>query len=143
MATTEVRDLQESNLIEALRHVDRLREVAQMMEVIRGYYCLPIMVGSGYRGRELNRRVKGSKNSAHCRAEACDFNILTMKSVLGRTEILHWIWKESGIKFRQLIIEAGCIHIALPRGDGYDGQVFEYDVNTGKRVWLHKPEAMK
>ncbi len=144
MCVTEVRHLQDANEKEAMEYTAVLKRVCEeLLEPIRKHYCLPIVVTSGYRGRELNKLIGGSSRSAHCWGQAVDFNILTMRSGLGRSEIVEWIHRESHLDFRQLILEAGCVHISLPRGDDMDGQVFEYNVKTKKKTWIRKPGGMK
>ena len=53
--------------------VERLRYVAQCLEGIRTILGVPIVVTSGYRCPELNRRIGGAKTSQHVRGEAADW----------------------------------------------------------------------
>ena len=140
LTKTQVRHLLGLNRLEGAKHVERLTEVCtKLLEPIRLHYSLPVVVNSGYRCKELNEAIGGSPFSQHCQGEAADFDVMTMNTEEGRKEVMHWIWKESGILFRQLILEYGCIHISLPHGDGKDFQVFELDMGTWEKKWWSTP----
>ncbi len=53
--------------------VSRLVNTAHKLEIIRFRLGHPITIPSGYRSPELNRKIGGSKNSAHCTGDAVDF----------------------------------------------------------------------
>jgi hypothetical protein len=46
----------------------------KVFEPIREHFGVPIHISSGYRSAALNRAVKGSSSSQHCRAEAMDID---------------------------------------------------------------------
>lgn len=46
----------------------------KVFEPIREHFGVPIHISSGYRSAALNRAVKGSASSQHCRAEAMDID---------------------------------------------------------------------
>lgn len=120
----------EANRKEAKIFEKSLARVAQeLLDPIRENFDLSITINSGFRGRTLNEAVGGSSTSQHCLGEAADFNVRGYESRAGQIDIIRWILK-SGIKFRQLLLERGCIHISLPHGDHKDGEVAEYNVKT-------------
>jgi zinc D-Ala-D-Ala carboxypeptidase len=46
----------------------------KVFEPIREHFGVPIHISSGYRSAALNRAVKGSASSQHCKAEAMDID---------------------------------------------------------------------
>jgi len=50
-----------------------LQELLRRLNLFRQMYGMPMIVTSGYRPAALNKRVGGSKKSAHMTCEACDF----------------------------------------------------------------------
>lgn len=52
-----------------------VQKVAEQMQVIRDFFGVPIRVNSGYRTPKYNKKIKGSKNSQHMKATACDFKV--------------------------------------------------------------------
>lgn len=90
-------------------------------------YWGAVKITSGHRSPAVNKAVKGSPTSQHCRGEAADFKPLEADIDL----VFKWIVKESGIKFGQAILEkvggAAWIHISLPRKDKPNQQALTYD----------------
>ena len=87
----------------------------------------PVSVHSGYRCGPLNRAVGGAAGSQHLKFQAADFHV----DGHDLTEIWTWIWRDSGLKFGQLILEGwgggapGWIHLSLgaPWRAANNGQV--------------------
>ena len=46
-----------------------------VFEPLRSYLNTPIKINSGYRSAQLNKMIKGSLTSQHCKAEALDLHI--------------------------------------------------------------------
>lgn len=113
LTRTRQADLQDVNRREALDYIDRLKLVAQMLEVIRAKFGV-VRVNSGFRGPALNAATKGaSPTSQHCKGEAAD---IVCPAVT--VDVLHrWIVVESGIAFGQCILEkppgSAWLHISL------------------------------
>jgi hypothetical protein len=104
--------LQDANRQEALPYVERLKAVAEMLEVIRSRFG-PVRVSSGFRGPAVNAAVGGSASSQHCKGEAADITCASCD-----VETLHrWIVTESGLRFGQCILEKppgkAWVHISL------------------------------
>jgi len=136
LTSTSRADLLEANRAEARGHLKALRAVAtDLLQPIRDHFG-PLVVSSGYRGKALNAAVGGSATSQHCAGEAADFNVVGKTDEAGQLEVMRWVVKESGIRFRQLLLERGCIHISLPHMDAQDGEVARYDVPTKTKVRL-------
>lgn len=91
-----------------------------MLELI--FYCLqpirdklkrPIIVTSGYRGKELNKIIGGVHNSQHCKGQAVDIKINGM-----RPDELSDFIHNSGVEYDQLIVEYGSwVHLSYNRGN--------------------------
>ena len=110
---TRKADLQDVNRREARDYFDKLKLVAEMLEVIRAKFGV-VRVTSGFRGPALNAATKGaSATSQHCKGEAADF----VCPAVTVDELHKWIVTESGIAFGQCILEKppgkAWIHISL------------------------------
>lgn len=93
--------------------LDHLRSTAFRMENVRTLLGHPITVNSGYRGPEVNMAVRGVSTSAHCLGYAVDFTCPGFGSPLEVADEL----AASEIKFDQLILEYGWVHLSFdPRG---------------------------
>jgi uncharacterized protein YcbK (DUF882 family) len=88
-------DLQDANRREARDYYDRLKLVAQMLEVIRAKFGA-VRVNSGFRGPAVNAAVGGSATSQHSKGEAAD---IVCPAVT--VDVLHrWIVVESSLNNR-------------------------------------------
>lgn len=132
LTKTEVRDLLEANRVEAQAFIGPLTRVAdELLEPIRALFKKPITINSGFRGKKLNKKVGGSETSQHCLGEAVDFVIAgnDTNELLEQAAIR--IYKElPKLKFGQLLVEYGCLHISL----GTKREIAKYDVPTKKKV---------
>lgn len=111
-----------------------------ILEPIRNYYKVPLIINSGFRGPTLNKRVGGTKTSDHTcimGAAAADF------TVKGRTvdEVFKDIISgKIGIIYRQVINEKhSWIHIASLRfpfneDDKYLDKLITEDAKTYKKI---------
>jgi hypothetical protein len=100
--------------------IEKLHFTMAGMERIRALLGVPIKVNSGYRSEELNRAVKGSKNSQHMKGEACDFVCPAFGTPL---EVCVHLWPNIKILgIDQLIYENTWIHVSFtlnPRHEVY------------------------
>ena len=90
--------------------IDSLKAVANALETIRKRIGAPILISSGYRSQELNKKIPGSaKNSAHTRGAAVDFIAPAYGDPLKICkEIMN-----SGLMFDQLIYEGTWVHLGI------------------------------
>ena len=66
MTRTSQAALADVNRAEALAYLPALRELAAMLEVIRGHFGKPLKINSGFRGASVNAGTPGaSKTSQH------------------------------------------------------------------------------
>jgi hypothetical protein len=104
--------LQDANRREARDYTDKLKLVAEMLEVIRAKFGA-VRVNSGFRGPAVNRAVGGSSSSQHSKGEAADI----VCPAVTVDELHRWIVCESGIAFGQCILEkpggSAWVHISL------------------------------
>jgi len=104
--------LQDANRREARDYIDKLKLVAEMLEVIRAKFGA-VRVNSGFRGPAVNQAVGGSPSSQHSKGEAAD--IVCPSTTVD--ELHRWIVTESGLKFGQCILEkpagSAWVHISL------------------------------
>jgi hypothetical protein len=72
-----------------LEHLKSMITVAEKcFEPLREWYGKPLRVNSFYRGKDLNKAVKGSATSQHCKGEAIDIDA---GSVEENKKIHDWI----------------------------------------------------
>lgn len=97
----------------------------------------PIVVTSGYRSPDLNRKIGGSTTSHHCYGYAADFEVLGMDN----RELAIYI--RDNMKFTQLILEfydgrpdSGWVHCAYNASD-LKGQVLTASKVKGKTQYTN------
>lgn len=83
------------------QHLKAMKLVAEKcFEPLREWYGEPLRINSFYRGNALNKAVKGSKTSQHCKGEAIDIDA---GSIDENEKIYNWI--KENLDFTQLINE--------------------------------------
>jgi len=103
--------------------VDALSSLCQrVLEPVRVYYGVPFSPSSGYRSKELNDILGGSKDSQHCKCEAADFSIPGIANI----DVAEWM--RDNVEFDQLILEyydhgnpcSGWVHVSFVSSPGID-----------------------
>jgi zinc D-Ala-D-Ala carboxypeptidase len=57
-------------------HIENLKAICEhIFEPIRAEFRVPIYISSGYRSKDLNKAIKGSATSQHCKGEALDLDV--------------------------------------------------------------------
>lgn len=85
-------------------HIENFKLLAEkIFEPIRNHFNVPIRISSGYRSKELNAKIGGSKSSQHCKGEAIDID-MDGTSITNK-EIFEYI--KNNLPFDQLIYEFG------------------------------------
>lgn len=92
--------------------IRNLVNTAEKMQEVRDFLGHPITITSGFRCKELNHWLAGSRNSQHIEGEAIDFICPGFGSLPDIAEAII----TSGIEFDQLILEPSWIHISFSRG---------------------------
>lgn len=103
------------------RNIERL--CTHLLDPIREAVGRPILVNSGYRSPEHNRRVRGSPTSDHLRGLAADIRIAGLSGEELKKLILPAITQRR-LSFDQLIVYPGFVHISYRPGEENRGMVF-------------------
>jgi len=86
-------------------HLENLKLIAEnIFEPIREHFKKPIGISSGYRSQRLNKAVKGSAISDHCKGKALDIDADIFGGLTNK-EIFDYI--KDNLEFKQLIWEYG------------------------------------
>jgi len=120
-------------------HIENLKVLAaNIFEPIRAHFNVPIHISSGYRSEELNRAIKGSKTSQHCKGEAVDLDM--DGTTVSNYEIFDFI--NDNLKFDQLIWEFGTkenpswVHVSFAANGKQRGQVLRAVQRGTKTAYL-------
>jgi len=120
-------------------HIENLKVLAaNIFEPIRAHFNVPIHISSGYRSDELNRAIKGSKTSQHCKGEAVDIDM--DGTGISNYQIFDFI--NDNLKFDQLIWEFGTkenpswVHVSFAANGKQRGQVLRAVQRGTKTAYL-------
>jgi zinc D-Ala-D-Ala carboxypeptidase len=112
---------------------------SMILEPIRSHFNTPVLVNSGYRCPRLNTAIGGAKTSQHKDFEAADIKLVGV----GVKEVFEWVYKESNIRFGQMILEGYSkgnptwVHISLGypwREQDKCGQVLTWNEEDGYKL---------
>ena len=94
--------------------IDNLERLAFFLEQVRKLFNKPLLISSGYRSREVNEAIGGSKTSQHCEGCAADFNVKGISpSAVVRAIV------DGNIPYDQVILEFDSwVHISIPNVKG-------------------------
>jgi len=109
---------------------DNLERLAFFLEQVRKVFNKPFLISSGYRSKEVNESVGGSKTSQHCEGCAADFNVKGVSPDAVVRAIVN-----ADIPYDQVILEFDSwVHISVPtvKGSTPRKQALVID-NKGKR----------
>ena len=82
-----------------------LANICRWLEVLREKVAQPIIINSGYRSPQLNRKVGGVAGSNHLTGCAVDIRVLGAEQLIRYANILLDYADESGQDFDELLIE--------------------------------------
>jgi len=111
----------------------------EILEPVRAKFEKPIMINSGYRSLEVNRKLGSSDSSQHTKGQAVDFEIAGIHNL----KVAHWI--KDNCDYDQLILEfykpteknAGWIHVSYNEKGSNRKKVLTFD---GKSYENELPE---
>jgi hypothetical protein len=110
MTKTSNAALQDLNRKKALGFENKLKELAELMELIRTAIGGPLEIHSGYRCPELNGVTPGSSDrSQHMKGEACDYSLPGQATEAGMEALFQKTLQtllDQGLMFGQLIKES-------------------------------------
>ena len=109
--------------------MDNVKRMCEKLEEVRSLFGKPIKITSFYRCPELNKKVGGSKTSAHMNGLACDFTVKGLAVEDAFSNI-----KSSKITFDQLILESSKTSTWIHLGVEKDGDKPRQMVMSGTKT---------
>ena len=85
--------------------IANLKRVCGWLEVLRKRYGKPIIINSGYRSPQLNKKIGGVPTSNHLTGCAVDIRVADVEQLIRYANILLDYAKESHQQFDELLIE--------------------------------------
>jgi hypothetical protein len=85
--------------------IANLKRVCGWLEVLRERYGAPIIINSGYRSLQLNKKIGGVPTSNHLTGCAADIRVSGMEQLIRYAAILLDYADESNQEFDELLIE--------------------------------------
>ena len=85
--------------------IANMKRLCQWLEVLRKRYNAPIIINSGYRSPQLNKKIGGVANSNHLTGCAVDIRVSGMEQLIRYAAILLDYAEESHQGFDELLIE--------------------------------------
>ena len=85
--------------------IANLKRLCEWLEVLRKRAAEPIIINSGYRSPQLNRKIGGAPTSNHLTGCACDIRVAGMEQAIRYAVILLDYADESKQDFDELLIE--------------------------------------
>jgi hypothetical protein len=102
-------------------HLENFKLLAEkVFEPIREHFGVPIHISSGYRSEALNKFIKGSLSSQHCKGEAIDIDMDGSSSEVTNKMVFDFI--VSNLDWDQIIWEFGTdknpdwVHVSYTKG---------------------------
>tara|TARA_R110002020_G_scaffold197141_2_gene398191 strand:- start:291 stop:752 length:462 start_codon:yes stop_codon:yes gene_type:complete len=90
-----------------------------VLQPVRNHFMKPMIISSGFRCKELNTKIGGSKTSQHVLGQAADIEVLGVSNL----ELSDWI--NTNLEYDQLILEfynekegphSGWVHVSFDKG---------------------------
>ena len=85
--------------------IANLKRVCGWLEVLRERYGKPIIINSGYRSPQLNKKIGGVPTSNHLTGCAADIRVANMEQLIRFANILLDYADETNQQFDELLIE--------------------------------------
>ena len=119
------------------------RIVTNLLQPVRNHLG-PIRISSGYRSKELNRAIGGTRNpiSQHCKGEAVDIQFWRDGQMCNK-EVYDWII-DNAIEFDQMINEFdfSWIHISLKKSNNRREVLEAYKDKDGDTKYRFAPDII-
>ena len=87
--------------------IANLKRLCEWLEALRVRACTPIIINSGYRSPQLNRKVGGAPTSNHLTGCAVDIRVYGKEQLLRYATILLDYADETHQDFDELLLEKG------------------------------------
>ena len=85
--------------------IANLKRVCEWLEYLRKRYDEAVVINSGYRSPQLNRKIGGAANSNHLTGCAVDIRVSGMEQLIVYAAILIQYANETGRDFDELLLE--------------------------------------
>lgn len=85
--------------------IANLKRVCSWLEVLRERYGKPIIINSGYRSPQLNKKIGGVPTSNHLTGCAADIRVANMEQLIRYAAIILEYADETNQQFDELLIE--------------------------------------
>lgn len=123
------------NVIITVRVRDAVRALTlNILQPLRDFLKLAVLISSGFRCRELNIAVGGVDTSQHTKGEAADIYVLLEDGSRMPSVELARIIIQLGLPFDQLIIYPTFVHVSHKLGGPQRGNVLYNKSYKGPRV---------
>ena len=101
----------------------------EILEPVRAKFEKPVLITSGFRSLEVNRKLGSSDSSQHCKGQAVDFEIVGVANI----KVAYWL--QANVDFDQLILEYyrpdddqhGWIHVSYNEKGANRKKVLTFD----------------
>ena len=124
-------------------HLENFKLLAEkVFEPIRAHFKVPIHISSGYRSEALNKFIKGSLSSQHCKGEAIDIDMDGTSGGVTNFDIFSYI--KDNLEYDQLIWEFGTdknpdwVHVSYTKGKNRKQKLKAVRIN-GKTSYINLP----
>lgn len=121
-------------------HIANFKKLAEnVFEKIRNNFRVPIHISSGYRSVALNKAIKGSSSSQHCKGEAIDIDMDGSSNGVTNKMVFDYIL--NNLNFDQLIWEFGTsenpdwVHVSYNSDGAQRKQVLRAVKSAGKTTY--------
>lgn len=102
-----------ANYPESTEITENLKKTMYILDIIRAFAGVPIIINSGYRCKKLNELVGGKSNSYHLKGLAADFRTYNRENM---TRIFDFLTKnKEKFHIKELINYGGFIHMAISK----------------------------
>jgi hypothetical protein len=119
-------------------HIENLKAICEhIFEPIRAEFRVPIYISSGYRSKALNKAIKGSATSQHCKGEALDLDVDGHSHDITNKQIFDFIVAK--LPFDQVINEFNYawIHVSYKKNGPQRKQILRaVKNNSGGTIYL-------
>jgi hypothetical protein len=119
-------------------HIENLKAICEhIFEPIRAEFRVPIYISSGYRSKDLNKAIKGSATSQHCKGEALDLDVDGHSHDITNKQIFDFIVAK--LPFDQVINEFdyAWIHVSYKKNGPQRKQILRaVKNNSGGTIYL-------
>lgn len=102
-------------------HLENLKVICtEVFDKVREHFDVPVYISSAYRGYALNKAIKGSATSDHCKGRALDLDQDCRGNGITNRQVFDYI--KENLEFDQLIWEFGSkenpdwVHVGYRKG---------------------------